>query len=65
MSLESDIREPVLRDNFTDFEQPEFKVDPGMYYQINDGDAIANYTDKPITVSVKLQNGRRLIGFHV
>lgn len=65
MSLESEVREPTLRDNFTDGEPPEFTVQPGMYIAIDDREGVANYTGSEIRVSVKQLNGRRLIGFHV
>lgn len=64
MSLESSIKEPILRDNFTDGEAPEFTVQPGMFMPITEKEGVANYTGEQIKVSVKIQGGKMLIGLH-
>ena len=64
MSDPPQVREPEMRDNFTDGEPRATPISPGGCIDLIDDWGIAHYGDIPLKISLQIVDGKKLIGIH-
>ena len=64
MTLEQRVYEPEIRDYMTEDVNPNIPLEPYEIVPIGQSQGIVNLTDRSLTISIQLQNGKTLISLH-